>query len=170
MNIRSSGGRWIDFSNACRNVPSAWTETSYSYSVFGISRCQYPHWNWVLCYVPFSFRTFPYFLNPSTTRGRPFEASVVFQSKRSPILSTITEQWKWKVFIPNFYIYPKRNILFEFIPINFDFTVHSQFKNLCPKRDKIVYFLSKRFITKNRHPYRCTGKKIGVAPFLQGEA
>ena len=53
-----------------------------------------------------------------------------------------------EVFIPNFYIYSKRNILFECIPINFDFTVLSQFKNLCPKSHKIVSFLSKRFITK----------------------
>ena len=33
VNIRTSDGRWIDFSNACRNVPPVWTETSYSYSV-----------------------------------------------------------------------------------------------------------------------------------------
>ena len=66
---------------------------------------------------------------------------------------------KRKVSIPNIYIYPKRNIHFECIPINFDFSVHSQFKNLCPKSHKIVYFLSKRFITKNRHPRRCAGKK-----------
>ena len=53
-----------------------------------------------------------------------------------------------KVFVPKFYIYPTRNILFECIPINLDFTVHSQCKNLCPKSHKIVYFWSKRFITK----------------------
>ena len=56
-----------------------------------------------------------------------------------------------EVFISNFYIYPKRNMIFECIPINFDFTVLSQFKSLCPKSHKIVSFLSKRFITKNRH-------------------
>ena len=62
MNIRPSDGRWIDFSNACRNVPSAWTETAYSYSVChdvnthtGTERC--------VMYRS-SFRTFPSFLNP----------------------------------------------------------------------------------------------------------
>ena len=59
-----------------------------------------------------------------------------------------------EVFISNFYIYPKRNILFECIPINFAFAVHSQFKNLCPKNRFFLFFfffffLSKRFITKN---------------------
>ena len=77
----------MDFSNACRNVPSAWTETSNSYLVCrnvnthtGIERC--------VMYLS-SFHTFPSILNPRThiahtTHGRPFEASVVFQAKRSP--------------------------------------------------------------------------------------
>ena len=47
----------------------------------------------------------------------------------------------------------------------FDFTVDSQFKNLCPKIHKIVYYLSKRFITKKS----TQGNRIGVAPFLQDE-
>ena len=55
-------------------------------------------------------------------------------------------------FHTEFYIYPKRNILFKCIPINFDFTVHSQLKNLCPK---IVYF----FIKKIYHKKIDTGKQ-----------
>ena len=69
-----------------------------------------------------------------------------------------------EVFIPNFYIYPKRSILFECIPINFDFSVQSQFKNLCPKSHTIVIFYQKGLSQKSTQ-----GNKIGVAPFLQGE-
>ena len=50
-------------------------------------------------------------------------------------------------------------ILFEWIPVKCDFTVHSQFKNLCPKSHKIVYFLPKAFIKKKSTP----GNRIGVA-------
>ena len=57
------------------------------------------------------------------------------------------------------YIHPNRNILSEFIPINFDVSIHSQFKNLLAKSHRIVYFLSKRFITKIRHACQYTGKK-----------
>ena len=55
----------------------------------------------------------------------------------------MNNNWTMEVFIPNFYIYPKPNIFFECIPINFDFTVYSQFKDLCPKSHKIVYFYQK---------------------------
>ena len=56
-----------------------------------------------------------------------------------------------EVFIPNFYIYPKRNILFECIPINFYFSFYSQLKNLCPKSPKghkIVYVFIKKIYHK----------------------
>ena len=99
-----------------------------------------------------SFRTFPFFLNPRAHNAHNTWTTLwsfrSFSSKTqsSFILSTITEQWKFSYQI--FYIYPKRNILFECIPINFEFTVHSQLKNRCPKSQKTVYCLSKRFITK----------------------
>ena len=70
-----------------------------------------------------------------------------------------------EVFIPNTYIYPKQNMLFECISIYFDFIVHSQFKNLCPKSHKNVYFLSKNIYDKKS----TKGNRIGVAPFLQGQ-
>ena len=66
---------------------------------------------------------------------------------------------KRKVFIPNIYIYPKRNILFECIPLNFDFSVHSQLKKSVSKKSQNRFVLSKRFITKNRHLHRCTGEQ-----------
>ena len=63
-----------------------------------------------------------------------------------------------EVFIPNFCIYPKRNIFFECIPINFDFTVHSQFKNLCPKVTKSFISMKKIY-----HKKSSPGNRIGVA-------
>ena len=97
--IRPSNGRWIDFSNACRNVPPTWTETSYSYSVCrdvnthtGIERC--------VMYRS-SFRTFPSFLNPRAHSAHNTWTTLwsfrSFSSKThsSFILSTITEEWKF---------------------------------------------------------------------------
>ena len=152
MNIRPSDGRWIDFRNACRNVPPAWTEMSYSYSVCcdvsthtGIERC--------VMYRS-SFRTFPSFLNPRAHSAHSTWTTLWsfrgFSSKTQPsfIISTITEQWKFSYRF--FYIYPKWNILFECITINFDFTVHSQFKNLCSKSHKIVYVFQKDLSQKKK--------------------
>ena len=105
-----------------------------------------------------SFRTFPSFLNPRVHSAHNTWATLwnfhSFSSKTqsSFILSTTTEQWKFLYRILTY-------ILLEWIPINFDFTVHSQFKSQCPKSHKIVYFLSKRFITKKLIP----GNRIGVA-------
>ena len=98
-----------------------------------------------------SFRTFQSFLNPRAHSAHNMWTTLWsfrrFSSKTqtSFILSTITEQWKFSYGI--FTYIQKTNFLFECIPLNFDFTVHSQFEHLCPKSHKIVYFLSKRFIT-----------------------
>ena len=75
---------------------------------------------------------------------------------------------KRKVFIPNFYIYPKRNILFECIPINFYFSVHSQLKKLCPKSHKIYYFFSEKIYHKQIDIHAgAQVNRISVAPFLR---
>ena len=87
MNIRPIDGRWINFSNACRNVTPAWTESSYSYSVChdisthtGIERC--------VMYRS-SFRTFPSFLNSRAHSAHntwtTLWSFVVFQAKCSPL-------------------------------------------------------------------------------------
>ena len=128
----------------------AWTETSCSYS---ICRDVNTHTG-IECCVMYcsSVCTFSSFLSPRAYSTHNTSTTIwsfrSFSSKTqsSFSLSTITEQWKFPYRI--FTYIRKRNIIFECIPINFDFTVHSQFKNLCPKSHKIVYFLSKRFITK----------------------
>ena len=65
-------------------------------------------------------------------------------------VSWSSENWAYNDETVNspFYIYPKRNIILECIPINFDFTVHSQFKNLCPKCTKSFIFIKKIYYTK----------------------
>ena len=145
VNTRPSDGRWLDSSNACRNVPPAWTEMSYSYSVCrdvsyhtGIERC--------VMYRS-SFRTYPSFLNPRAHSAHNTWTTLwSFRSfssgtPSSYILSTIMNNVN---FHTEFLHISKTNYPFW---INFDFTVHSQLKNLSPKSHKIV----------------------GVAPFLQGE-
>ena len=131
----------------------------------------------VLCTVQASVLFRPFQIRGHIAHTTPFEASIIFQAKRSSLSycqqllnnGSFTEEL-------NFYIYSKRNILFECIPINFDFTfyflsfyfdftVHSQLKYLCPKSHKIVYFLLKRFTRKKS----TQGNRIGEAPFLQGE-
>ena len=179
MNIRSSDGRWIDLSNACRNVPPPWTETSYSYSACldvnthtRIERC--------VMYRS-SFRTVPSFLNPRANTSEysahnTWTYSVhntwttlwsfrSFSSKTqsSFILSTtITEQWKFsyrilhisKTIYP-FWMYPYK--LWFHCPLTIQKSVSQNSQNY-------LYFIKKRFITKTTQ-----GNRIGVAPFLQGE-
>ena len=90
---------------------------------------------------------------------------------RLELLPTITEQWKYETkgfHIECFFIYPKRNILFECIPINFDFSVHS--KIYVPKVTKSFFFFF--FFFLNQYIDIHTGaqeNRIVVAPFLQGE-
>ena len=108
-----------------------------------------PYWNWVLCYVPFklpcSLNSRAYSAHSTWTTLWSFR-SFLSKPQSSFILSTITEQWKFSY---RMFTYIQNEIsFFECIPINFEFTVYSQFKNMCPKSHKIVYFLSKRFITK----------------------
>ena len=55
----------------------------------------------------------------------------------------VNNNWTMEIFIPMFYIYQKRNIISECIHMDFNFTVQSQFKNLCPKSHKIVFFIKK---------------------------
>ena len=157
MNIRPSDGP----SNACRNVLPAWTETSYSYSVCrdvnthtGIERC--------VMYRS-SFRTFPSFLNPREHSAHntwtTFWSFRSFFKQNAVLFHIVNNYYVMEVFIPIFYIYPKRNILFECMPINFDFIVHSQFVT------KSFLLLSKRFIKK----HSTHENRIGIATFLQGE-
>ena len=92
-----------------------------------------------------------------------------------------------EVFIPNFYIYPNLNILFECTPILISLSTHNS-KICVPKVTKsfsfcgcffffffffvvvvvvvfvFLFLFSKRFITKKSKQ----GNRIGVAPFLQG--
>ena len=56
-------------------------------------------------------------------------------------------------------------IIIIVIPINFDFTVHSQLKKICVPKVTKSYI----FIKKNYHKTSTQGNRIGVAPFLQGE-
>ena len=57
VNIRPSDGRWIDFSNACRNVPPAWAETSYSYSDVHVTIRRFPQ---DTVYVPIELRVYSF--------------------------------------------------------------------------------------------------------------
>ena len=79
-----------------------------------------------------------------TTRGRPFEASVVFQAKRSPL--SYSQQLNNGSFHTEYLHISKAKYPFqiECITVN-SFTIQ--------KVTKSFIFLSKRFTTKNRH--RC---------------
>ena len=74
-----------------------------------------------------------------------------------------------EVFIPKSYIYQKRNILFECIPINFDSTVHSQLKNQKICVQNRLFFIKKIYHKKKKKKKATQANRIGVAPFLQGE-
>ena len=149
MNIRLSDGRWIDFSNACWNVPNAWTVTSYSYSVCRdvnthsrIERC-------VMCRS--SFRNFPSFLDARAHSAHNTWATLwsvrSFSSKTqsSFILSTITEEWKFSYRI---FTYIQNETFF----LNVSLKTHSQFKVYVPKVTKsFIFFYQKYLSQNNRH-------------------
>ena len=163
MNIRPSDGRWIDFSNACRNVPAAWTEKSYSYSVCrdvnihtGLKRC--------VMYRS-SFHTFPSFLNPrahsahNTWTTLWSSRSFSRKTQSSFILSTITEQWKFSYRI---FTYIQNEISFWMYPCKLWFHCPLTIQKSVSQNSQNRLFLSKRFITKQS----TQGNRIGVAPFL----
>ena len=152
MNIRPSDGRWLDFSNACRNVPLAWTETSYSYSVCrdvnthtGIERC--------VMYRS-SFRTLPSFFNPRAHSSHNTWTtlwnfrSFLSKTESSFILSAITEQWKFSY---RMFVYIQNEISFWMYPYKLWFHCPLTIKKSMSQYSQNRLFLSKRFITKNRH-------------------
>ena len=103
-----------------------------------------------------------------STRGGPFEASVVFK-QNAVLFHIVNNNWSMEVFIPNFSICPKRNTLFECVLLNFDFTVHSQFKHLCPKSHKIVYFMPARpWLSGDIERSGCPPSVDQVNIFVQG--
>ena len=65
-----------------------------------------------------------------------------------------------EVFIPDLYIYPKRNILFEYIPIN-SLTIQKYAPQMPQNR---LYFIKKIY-----HKNIDTRKQNRCTPFQQGE-
>ena len=180
MNIRPSGGRWIDFSKACWNAPPAWTETSYSYSVCrdvntytGIERC--------FMYRS-RFRTFQSFLNPRAHSAHITWTTLwSFRSFSSNtqsffILSTIIEQWKYetKSFHTEFLHISKMKYPFWTYPYQLWLQFTHNSKICVPKVTKSFILYQKDLSQKidngaQGNRIGAQGNRIGVAPFLQGE-
>ena len=137
--------------------PPALTKTSCLYAVCrdvnthtGIERC--------VMYRS-SFRTFPSYLNSrahsTLNTWTTLWSFRRFSSKTQSSFILSTTNWTIEVFIPYFYIYPKRNVLFECNPIN-SLTVQ---KSVSQKSQNRLFFI-KKIYHKNRHK---------ETPFLQGE-
>ena len=159
MNIRPSEGRRTDFSNACRNVPPTWTETSYSYSV---CRDVNTHTG-IECCVMYrsSFRTFPSFLIPRAHSAHNMLTTLwsfrSFSSKpqSSFILSTKTEQWKFHT--------ESLHISKTKYPDKLWFHCPLTIKKSVSQKSRLF------FIEKIYHKQIDTGKQNRCTSFLQGE-
>ena len=80
---------------------------------------------------------------------------LLFFKQNAVLFHVVNNNWTMEIFIPDFYIYPKRNILFECIPIN-SLTIQ---KYVSQKSQSRLYFIKNIDTWKQN---RCT-------PFLQGE-
>ena len=96
-----------------------------------------------------SFRTFPSYLNSRANSTHNTWTTVWsfrrFSSKTQSSFILSTTNWTIEVFIPYFYINPKRNVLFECIPIN-SLTVQ---KSVSQKSQNRLFFIKKIYHKKS---------------------
>ena len=147
----------------CRNVPPAWTETSYSYS---ICRDVNTHTG-IECCVMYcsSFCTFSSFLSPRAHSTHNTWTTIwsfrSFSSKNAVLFQLVNNNWTMEVFIPNFYIYPKTKYHFWMYPYKLWFHCPLTIQKSVSQKSQNRLFFIKKIYHKTID--------IGVAAFLQGE-